>query len=243
MVAQDWELKPMRECEQGKLSLVNEKIVDLFDIKSEDINAWTIAWSLSQTNRYNGQTPVPWDVLSHTAMCYSLYLSDHKEPNPTTALAILLHDASEAFLGDIIHPLKMLPAMAWYSELEDSITQTIFERFGLDWQTIDWKTIKEYDYLSVKHELHWLKPTTNEHEFFRFTETPVARFRKLGKAQPWEYIPILKEAAEHFGAKDIEALFDIPVILKPYLEHTEKTVEEVSIPAPRDSADVDNMRV
>jgi hypothetical protein len=233
----------LKECEQGKLSLVSERIVDLFDIKSSDINAWDIAWGLSQANRYNGQTPVPWDVLSHTAMCYALYMADGRV-DPATALAILLHDAAEALIGEVVHPLKMMPQMAWFAELEDSITQTIFERFGLDWHAVDWKTLKHYDYLSVTHEIHWLKPTTNQDPFFRHIDVPIQNYRKLAKAQPKEYVGLLYQGARHFGAKDMQTLFEIPKILEPYIGAPAEVVsDDAVIPPPRSSADVDNMRI
>lgn len=236
----------MIECEEGKLSLVSEKIIEVFNFKPSDVNAWEIAWGLSHANRYNGQTPVPWDVLSHTGMCYALYMADHKDnPDPATALAILLHDAVEAYLGDIIHPIKMIPAMAWYVELEDSIQQTIFERFGLNWQTIDWQTIKHYDYLSVTHEIHWLKPTTNQDPFFRKIDVPVTRYMTLGKARPIELVKLLKAGAMHFGADNIDDLFRLPKILEAYVTVEPEAIktDDTSIPAPRSSADVDSMRV
>jgi len=242
----------IKECEPGKLSLVSEKIIDLFDIKPADINAWDIAWGLSQANRYNGQTPVPWDVLSHTGMCYALYMLDNKGGNadPATALAILLHDAAEAYLGEVVQPLKMIPQMAWFSELEDSIAQTIFERFGLNWQSVDWETVKYYDCIALTHEIHWLKPTTNNNPFFcRVVNVPIDKYRKLGKARPEEFIGLVCQGAKHFGAKDINALFEVPKILEPYIDTNPTTAQDTvvsgdaSFPERRSSADLDNMRI
>jgi hypothetical protein len=235
--------------------MASEKIVDIFDLKSEDINAWDIAWALSNINRYNGCTPVPWDVLSHTGMAYKLYMIDHAgDINPATVLAILLHDASEAYAGDIPRPIKALDQMAWYHELEDQISQLIFERFGLNWQAVDWETVKKYDRMSGQVELHWLKPTSNNAPCFQ-PQVSVPKMQKLGKARPEELIGLLYQGAQQFGAKDLDVLFAIPSILDPYIQSRPATqpqetaveqhvpVDADGFPIARSRADLDNMRV
>jgi 5'-deoxynucleotidase YfbR-like HD superfamily hydrolase len=47
-------------------------------------------------------------------------------------LAGLLHDATEAYLGDVTTPLKRSPAMAPYRELERAWARAIGERFDVD---------------------------------------------------------------------------------------------------------------
>jgi hypothetical protein len=233
----------MRECGTGFMSLVSEKVIDLFAIKKSDINAWDIAWSLSHSNRYNGQTPVPWDVLSHTGMVYALYMADHRNDfNPKVALSILLHDAAEAYIGDIVQPIKGLPQMAWFIELDDTITETIFDAFGLDWMNTDWDAIKHYDYLAVKHEIHWLKPTSNQDPLWSYIDVPVDKYLPLGKAKPWELVELLKDPK--FGV-DNPDLFTVPEILIPYLNEAGKAkVEEpVILPSTPSASDLDRMRV
>jgi hypothetical protein len=232
----------MRECQgAGFITLVSERIIDLFAIKKSDINIWDIAWGLSQNNRYNGQTPVPWDVLSHTGMVFALYMADHRnDADPKVILSLLLHDAAEAYTGDLIQPIKMLPQMAWFTELDDAITETVFDACGLDWMNTDWNIIKHYDYLAVKHEIHWLKPTSNNHEFFRYIDTPVDRFMPLGKAKPWEFVELLKDPKYGINNPD---LFKVPDILVPYLAEagTAKVDEPVSLPDTPRASDLDRM--
>lgn len=78
------------------------------------------------------------------------------------------------------------------------------------------------------------------------------KYRKLGKARPEEFIGLVYQGAKHLGAKDINALFEVPKILEPYINTNPTTAQEqpdtvisgdVSFPERRSSADLDNMRI
>src|SRR5258707_6177159 len=80
-----------------------------------------IAVGLAHICRYSGQCNGFYSVAEH-----SLLVSD-------TAvgfeLEALMHDAAEAFLGDITRPLKqMLPD---YKRIEGEVERAIFSRFGI----------------------------------------------------------------------------------------------------------------
>jgi|ERR1700728_2316114 hypothetical protein len=80
-----------------------------------------IAHGLGNLCRYAGQCRDFYSVAEH-----SILVSD-------TAVGFefeaLLHDAAEAFLGDITRPLKqMLPD---YRKIEKNVQQVVFDRFGL----------------------------------------------------------------------------------------------------------------
>ena len=63
---------------------------------------------------------------------------------PEFALAALLHDSSEAYLGDMNRPLKhFTPAGPAYLEIEEKVERTIFEKFGLPFPVS--KEVKEAD--------------------------------------------------------------------------------------------------
>jgi 5'-deoxynucleotidase YfbR-like HD superfamily hydrolase len=49
-----------------------------------------------------------------------------------TQLAVLFHDAADAFVGDVVKPLKiMLPE---YAAIEDRVEAVIAEKFGIDFR-------------------------------------------------------------------------------------------------------------
>lgn len=100
------------------------KLVDLSNFTVEDVRLPDIAHALSCINRYTGHAVTPYSVAQHSVMVSRLC-------EPEYALWGLLHDASEAYLGDVARPLKsLLPA---YVELEHHVQRTIAKAFGLSW--------------------------------------------------------------------------------------------------------------
>jgi hypothetical protein len=96
--------------------------LDLFDIQPGDIYIEDIAHALSNINRFNGHTKFPISVAQHSIHVALLC--------PTCPLTALLHDASEAYLGDVTKWLKSTPEMALYRELEAHIQHLINAKFG-----------------------------------------------------------------------------------------------------------------
>jgi uncharacterized protein len=106
------------------------------DPKESEINIEDIAHSLSLICRYNGHCDRFYSVAEH-----SLYCMQAAGDNTKLALACLLHDASEAFIGDMTRPLKYnIPA---FIEIEDSIQYVIWKKFNLN--NLDFVKIKEID--------------------------------------------------------------------------------------------------
>lgn len=104
------------------------KLIDLTRFTVDDVRLPDIAHALSIINRFTGHSKVPYSVAQHSVMVSRLVHPDH-------ALWGLMHDASEAYLGDVARPLKaMLPA---YKELEQHVQQTIAKAFYLRWPIPD----------------------------------------------------------------------------------------------------------
>lgn len=93
------------------------------DPRPEDIDIEDIAHALSMTCRYGGHISAYYSVSEHS------YIVSHHVPKEY-ALWGLLHDASEAYLSDIVRPAK--PYIAGYKEAEARLMAVICERFGLD---------------------------------------------------------------------------------------------------------------
>ncbi len=93
--------------------------------KAEAINIYDIAHALANTCRWSGHIKQFYSVAQHSYKVMEIVPQDHK-------LAALLHDASEAYLGDMIRPIKYLPEMAIYKEIEANATAAIAEAFGFE---------------------------------------------------------------------------------------------------------------
>lgn len=89
------------------------------------INIFDIAVSLSRIPRWGGRVTA--DLTAYSVAQHSVMVS--RLCRPENALLGLLHDATEAYLGDIISPMKkLLPA---YIEMEEKWAAAISAKLGL----------------------------------------------------------------------------------------------------------------
>lgn len=96
------------------------------DPRPEEIHLADIANSLSRTNRYIGHIRPEWYTVAEHSYLVSLLVP------PEHARVALMHDATEAFMGDIPRPLKK--AIPQIAEFEERIWQALAIRFGLPTQ-------------------------------------------------------------------------------------------------------------
>ncbi|MBD3260671.1 MAG: hypothetical protein GF334_03175 [Candidatus Altiarchaeales archaeon] len=98
------------------------KKFDFFNPTLDSICIEDIAHALANLCRFSGHTKMFYSVAEH-----SVWVSVQAPPD--LKLEALLHDAAEAYLGDVSRPLKrMLPQ---YKLLEGKIERRIAEKFGL----------------------------------------------------------------------------------------------------------------
>jgi uncharacterized protein len=103
---------------------------DLANPRPEDVNIEDIATGLSNICRYNGQLPDGkwYSVAEHCVLCYDYCSSAVQHySKPWLLKDVLLHDAAEAYCGDVSKPLKnlLLESSDVYERIENSITNAI----------------------------------------------------------------------------------------------------------------------
>jgi hypothetical protein len=109
-----------------RIMLASGSWFDLLDPEGSPFTIEDIARGLGNICRYAGQCRQFYSVAEH-----SLHVS---AVSPTHKLEALLHDAAEAFLGDVTRPLKQL--LPDYKQLEKAIERAIFRRFALDFSAL-----------------------------------------------------------------------------------------------------------
>jgi len=87
-----------------------------------------IAHAGAQINRYNGHARRPMSINEHQLLCADI--AEHLNLSPLVALACLVHDAHEAYTGDVTSPVKWALGHAW-EEFEHPIANHLRRWLGL----------------------------------------------------------------------------------------------------------------
>ena len=116
---------------------------DPMQIRTEDICIEDIAHALSLMCRGGGHLKYFYSVAQHSLNCSAE--AKARGWSGTHHLACLLHDASEAYISDIIRPVKA--NLTGYLEIESRIMEKILEKFNLSDLTEEerrmWKQIDD----------------------------------------------------------------------------------------------------
>jgi hypothetical protein len=116
-----------------------------------------IARGLGHTCRFNGQCAEFYSVAQHSILVAELVEDERLR------LPALLHDAAEAYIGDIVTPIKMLlPFMFW---LERRIQRQLWRHFGLEVSAADWAAIKQADLRALATEKRDLLPNESRYRW------------------------------------------------------------------------------
>ena len=119
-------------------------LVNVLDLTPNDIDIHDIAHALSCVNRFGGHARVPLSVAQHSVDVSRI----------CGTLQGLLHDASEAYLGDIPQPLKHSPLFTDYRTYEAWLQRIIYAKYSCP--VTDTPAVKEADALILRWEAHQL---------------------------------------------------------------------------------------
>jgi hypothetical protein len=107
------------------------KLVNYKNFKEEDVCLEDIAHHLTNIQRFGGCLPLGMDynVALHSIHCYKMAKMLHPGEIDLHRSA-LLHDSSEAYLGDMVSGLKR--CMGEYGALERSVLKIIFNKYKIE---------------------------------------------------------------------------------------------------------------
>jgi hypothetical protein len=112
--------------------MLSGRRLDLLDPSPLDVEIEDIAHGLARVARWNGQTEGPhiFSVAQHSLLVEAVSRRQAPNVDPRWRLAVLLHDAPEYVIGDLISPFKAV-FDADYKAVEQRLLSAISLRFGL----------------------------------------------------------------------------------------------------------------
>lgn len=132
------------------------KRFDFQDLQESQICIEDIATALSRICRFNGHTTKFYSVAEHSVfMSYRVNRSIQREA--------LMHDAAEAYIGDIVRPIKQHLASG-LCDAEEQILKLIAKRFNLGYFHLT-DGIKHADLRMLETERRQLMNNENGHEW------------------------------------------------------------------------------
>lgn len=163
------------------------KQVNPLDPPLQLIDIRDIAHSLALINRFNGHSQEPISVAQHSVYVSRLCAGPY-------ALQGLLHDASEAYLGDVTKWLKMSPTFKPYRIAEAHVQSLIFERFECSQESVadalllGTETIVDWaDRLMVRFEIERCLPGHYFPSTVNYPATTQEERDRVGLWEPWDW--------------------------------------------------------
>ena len=143
-------MKPLKECTEAELAArpdwiqtFTNKRMFLLEPTEEMVCVEDIAHGLSNVCRFGGQCKHHYSVAQHSILVASLL-------PPALQLEGLLHDATEAYLGDMVRPLKR--SMPAFEMAEQRLDAVIARKWDLRRDMQAARHIKEADNVALMTE-------------------------------------------------------------------------------------------
>jgi uncharacterized protein len=112
------------------LQTVSGRWVNPFEPDPDQLDIDDIARALGNLCRFGGHSRVFYSVAQHSVIVSELV--EQRGGDVEDVFAALMHDASEAYLGDMPHPIKhRSPLGAAFKDAEHHLEAVIRERFGI----------------------------------------------------------------------------------------------------------------
>lgn len=138
---------------------VTGKSVCLKSPAPDDICLDDIAIGLSRICRFGGQLHKHYSVAEHSVACAENAIREGHAAE--VVQQVLFHDAAEAYLGDVVRPVK-IAIQDFYGPLEEVMDVAIAVHFGMRADQSDWmkSSVKVHDQAICRQEMIWMTPET-----------------------------------------------------------------------------------
>lgn len=188
-----------------KLETVTGQLVDLSNPDPSTINIEDIAWGLSRMSRFCGQTvtAIPYNVAQHSLFVAleveSMFKDGISEDVLRVILLALLHDAAEAYTGDLPSPVKHLPELRpVIVGIENNLMSAIYIKLNIAGPTEEEEElIKRADRIAQKIEAHAFMPSRGRH-WENLPEVSLERLQQF--SQPLDSLTSYKLFMDKFNS-------------------------------------------
>ncbi|WP_295288562.1 HD domain-containing protein [uncultured Catenibacterium sp.] len=175
------------------MNLFSGHRIDPLHIKEDDIHLEDIAHALSLICRGNGHIKYFYSVAQHSLNCAKE--AQNRGYSKDVVLSCLFHDASEAYMSDLITPIKK--QMKEYQMIEDQLLEIIFQAFHIQLQDEEKTIWKEMDHLLLEAELKEMMPLEEDRPTVTLISVPDLKEHNY------------REIEEEFKAYALELLEDL----------------------------------
>lgn len=180
---------------------VTGKQFNFIEPNVDDVDIKDIATGLSNICRYSGQLNTFYSVAQHSVLVSRVVSEEY-------ALEALLHDASEAYIGDVITPVKQF--LPDYKKIEHNLMSVIARRFELNYPFN--VAVEHADKILLNTEIRDLKGNAR----------PVCYAGVEFGAMPLEIEPLAPNEAKKFFLKEFEYLWNKKMEQGNQEEHTKR---------------------
>lgn len=139
------------------MAMASGRVFWPLDPRADEVHIDDIAQALSNVCRFGGRCSEFYSVAQHSVWV-ARYVEKHWPGRPLTALQALLHDAAEAYLGDVVRPLKHFmwvdrSELEPFLETEARVMEAILDCFDLPaLSSLDVNIVKEADNVALATE-------------------------------------------------------------------------------------------
>lgn len=137
------------------------RLINFANPQNSDIHIDDIIHHLSMIPRFGGKLDMHYSVLDHSVYV-GMIAKTFMNVDDETGFAALMHDAQEAYLGDLPTPLKNL--LPDYKKIETAFELAIQEKFKIRITPKIKELVKAADLLALKAEKQALFTTPSEYK-------------------------------------------------------------------------------
>lgn len=157
----------------------NGQQVDLLRTQANVITLADVSHALAQINRFNGHCARPYCVAEHSLLVLDIIVHLYAPASPHCRLAALMHDAHEAYVGDMATPVKQVVGEGWRL-LEHRFERCLRSAWGLHVASHEYAAmIKHADLIALATERAQLLPPS------------AAQFESLVNVQPVTWVDLM----------------------------------------------------